>query len=86
MNDDGVMGGYAGEAERYETPLRDRRRLTDLPGRKLTAPRPDPLVGTWVDGGQVISPAPAAGTYWVAMPGGGWRIYRDTGNALTPIG
>lgn len=70
-------------ADWYETPLRDRARLTDLPGRKLSAPRPDPHVGTWVDGGQVISPAPAPRTYWVVTPDGGWLTYwRDDDGAL----
>lgn len=72
----------ASEAERHEVPLRDRARLGDLCGRRLSAPPRDPLVGRWVDGGQVISPAPASRTYWVAMPGGEWRLYRHDDGTL----
>lgn len=74
-----------GDADRYEIPLRDRTRLTDLPGRRLAAVRPDPLVGVWVDSGQVVSPAPAPRTYWVIMPDGEWRTYRSDDGTLTAI-
>ena len=75
----------ASEADRYEIPLLDRSRLADLCGRKLSAPPRDPLVGRWVDGGQVISPAPASRTYGVAMPGGEWRLYRADDGKLRLI-
>jgi hypothetical protein len=75
----------ASEAERYEVPLRDRARLADLCGHRLSAPARDPLVGVWVDGGQVISPAPAPRTYWIATPGGEWRLYRADDGKLRLI-